>query len=323
MDDLTEFLQGISEDAPCGVFIESDESLEKRFVHLDQAMHPPLESIFEDDEGEGSAPDVVIDWADIVKQCSTLLCETRDLRIMVVLIRAAMHVDGLAGVCAAIEVLNFHIEEHWDSVFPESLSEDDDQWRVSCLNELNDRQVLKELETLPIFVMPDGAPFTLSQLLNAAGDSQRRAACLQASVNSVDVDTWREQLQIVLARLKNIESAVNRLQSAGYLDISPWSEPFEQLQGLLIDGGVPAAGRESASGASLFTGTVRSREEALQALDSVARYFYSHEPSSPVPLIVERARKLATMSFLDILNDVSPESRATLDLMEQGHDDED
>ncbi|CAA0095040.1 Uncharacterised protein [BD1-7 clade bacterium] len=322
MDDLTEFLQGISEDAPCGIFIESDEGLEKRFVHLDQAMHPPLESIFEDD-GDDSAPDVVIDWANIVEQCSTLLCDTRDLRIMVVLIRAAMHVDGLSGVCAAMEVLNFHIEEHWDSVFPESLCEDDEQWRVSCLQELNDRQVLKELETLPIFIMPDGDPFTLSQLLNASGDSQRRAACLQASVNSVDVDTWREQLLSMLALLQNIESAVNRLQSAGYLDLSPWSEPFEQLQHLLIDGGVPAAGRDSAGGTALFGGTVRSREEALQALDSVARYFYSHEPSSPVPLIVERARKLATMSFLDILNDVSPESRATLDLMEQGQDDED
>ena len=53
-------------------------------------------------------------------------------------------------------------------------------------------------------------------------------------------------------------------------------------------------------------GTVRSRDDVLLLLDRICLYYTNHEPSSPVPLILNRTKRLVTMSFLDILKDLTP-----------------
>lgn len=52
---------------------------------------------------------------------------------------------------------------------------------------------------------------------------------------------------------------------------------------------------------------VATREEAMHLLDIVCRYYEQYEPSSPLPLMLARARNLATKSFLEILQDLAPD----------------
>jgi type VI secretion system protein ImpA len=53
---------------------------------------------------------------------------------------------------------------------------------------------------------------------------------------------------------------------------------------------------------------VASRAQALGLLDSIQRYFRHAEPSSPVPMLCERARALAERDFMGVLEDVLPKS---------------
>jgi type VI secretion system protein ImpA len=53
---------------------------------------------------------------------------------------------------------------------------------------------------------------------------------------------------------------------------------------------------------------VVSRAQALAMLESVQRYFRHTEPSSPVPMLCERARVLAERDFMGVLEDVLPKS---------------
>lgn len=57
-------------------------------------------------------------------------------------------------------------------------------------------------------------------------------------------------------------------------------------------------------------GEIRSRQDAVAAMDRISRYFRNHEPSSPVPLLMERAKRLVDMDFLSILRDVAPDAVA-------------
>lgn len=52
-------------------------------------------------------------------------------------------------------------------------------------------------------------------------------------------------------------------------------------------------------------GEISSREEVLQAIDRIQDYYRQHEPSSPVPLLLQRARRLANMNFVDIVQDIA------------------
>jgi type VI secretion system protein ImpA len=54
-------------------------------------------------------------------------------------------------------------------------------------------------------------------------------------------------------------------------------------------------------------GPISTREDALYLLELVSTYFRSNEPSSPVPMLIDRAQRLARMEFLDILRDLAPE----------------
>jgi len=54
--------------------------------------------------------------------------------------------------------------------------------------------------------------------------------------------------------------------------------------------------------------SVHSREDVQQVLDAATRYFEIHEPSSPIPLLLRRAKRLINQDFVDILRDLAPDA---------------
>ena len=63
---------------------------------------------------------------------------------------------------------------------------------------------------------------------------------------------------------------------------------------------------ESAPGGPAPRYTVTSRAQAIGLLDQVHHYFRRSEPSSPVPMLCDRARALAERDFMGVLRDVLP-----------------
>jgi type VI secretion system protein ImpA len=55
-------------------------------------------------------------------------------------------------------------------------------------------------------------------------------------------------------------------------------------------------------------GPINSRGDAIRALDAVADYFRRNEPSSPIPLFVDRAKRLVAKDFLEVLADIAPDA---------------
>jgi type VI secretion system protein ImpA len=53
--------------------------------------------------------------------------------------------------------------------------------------------------------------------------------------------------------------------------------------------------------------SVGSRPEAIALLDQVRAFYRATEPTSPVPLLIERARTFAEQDFMSLLKDVLPE----------------
>ena len=55
----------------------------------------------------------------------------------------------------------------------------------------------------------------------------------------------------------------------------------------------------------ILVGTVKSRQDAIRALDAVAEFFRRTEPSSPIPMFLERAKRWCPRIF----SKCSPTSR--------------
>jgi type VI secretion system protein ImpA len=121
-----------------------------------------------------------------------------------------------------------------------------------------------------------------------------------------------------LEALKSIELAmVSRHGVQAAPDTRPLSDVMARMREIvarhihapaLPDGGAESGDGEPSAGG--VPGQIRSREDAIRSLDAVAEFFRRSEPSSPVPMFVDRAKRLIARDFLEVLAELAPDSLA-------------
>ncbi len=79
------------------------------------------------------------------------------------------------------------------------------------------------------------------------------------------------------------------------------------VEAAVADATEPSATRGSPPVAGA-PGAIRSRADVLAALEAIQQYYRSQEPSSPVPLLLQRASRFVNMSFVDIVHDIAGDS---------------
>ena len=52
---------------------------------------------------------------------------------------------------------------------------------------------------------------------------------------------------------------------------------------------------------------INNRDDVLRTLDRILAYYERQEPSSPVPMLLKRARKLVTADFAEIVRNLIPD----------------
>jgi type VI secretion system protein ImpA len=91
----------------------------------------------------------------------------------------------------------------------------------------------------------------------------------------------------------------------------------ENLKRRVVTEEVPAAAMPGEAGtvaapAGRLTGEIQSREDVVKTLEKICQYYARHEPSSPLPLLLTRAKRLASKSFLEIVQDLTPDALAQI-----------
>jgi len=80
-------------------------------------------------------------------------------------------------------------------------------------------------------------------------------------------------------------------------------------EGATEDGGGAMGG---GGGSIQISGAVRSRNDVVRMLDAICSYYDQVEPSSPVPLLLKRAKLLAKMGFVEAMQELN---LATIDTL--------
>jgi len=60
--------------------------------------------------------------------------------------------------------------------------------------------------------------------------------------------------------------------------------------------------------AKVKTTGIQTRQDVISEIDEICKYFEHYEPSSPVPFLLQRAKKLLSMNFMEILQDLTPDA---------------
>lgn len=341
--DVEKWLEPVSDDEPGG----SDLEYNPDFQALERlATGKPEQQI-----GSTIVPAEPPDWRAVRGKAMELLERTRDLRVALVLTRALLAVEGLPGFADGLRYLHGLLERHWEHVHPQLDPDDynDPTTRVNIIAGLvaaDSDDVLGLLRQAALARSRSFGVATLRDWLIHSGASSGTPVLTAETFDAVFREVAAEELQAAADSAHaafDLASAIERrlteqVGSGNAVDLSPLRTALKPCVQLLDErlaqrglgavaetGALPVAGEEPAeaggsaatgAGASGFVaGRISTRDDVLKALEAVCDYYTRHEPSSPVPILMERARRLVTMSFVDIMRNIAPDSLAQIDVL--------
>jgi type VI secretion system protein ImpA len=335
--ELDRLLEDISPDAPCGDNLEYDND----FVLLEQSTRGKPEQQF----GNTIIPAEEPDWAVVRRSTLDLLKRTRDLRVIEYLARASVRTHGYAGLNDALTLLRRSLERCWETLHPQLDPDDgnDPTARVNIIGSLCDAQtMLAAIRLAPLVQSRALGRFGLRDLSIASGETPAPAGMEAPPTMQMIDGAFREsaveELQATAEAIRSaaeqtraIESVLtDKVGASNAVSLDPLSavlkEAGKAIEARLaargvgvapVDGEAPAAANgHAANGAAPFAvaGQLQSREDVMRLLDKICEYYARQEPSSPVPLLLQRAKKLVPMDFMEIVKDLIPDAVATAEM---------
>jgi type VI secretion system protein ImpA len=207
--------------------------------------------------------------------------------------------------------------------------------RLSALTFLDNLQsLINPIRRAELVASPAHGRFSLRDIQIAAGklkaaqdEKTPQPAAIEAAFRECEIGQLRSALQAVeqsLQHAADIDSAW--AANAGSRDLAAnqltgvLQEIRRELQPKLashpdaVAEDIPATPGETEgaggarAGSPPFAGVIRSREDVIRVLDSACEYLTRHEPSSPVPLLLQRAKRLMVKDFLQIIQDLAPDA---------------
>jgi type VI secretion system protein ImpA len=267
-------------------------------------------------------------WGQIKEKSLDTLTRSKDLRVLAHLSAALLRTDGLPAFASTLTVASRWLESHWDEVHP-SLADNE---RLSAINCFGDsRAIIEGLRRAPLTSSRHHARVTLRALdilegraISRAGEPKISSGEVAAAFAEMPLDDLEWMATTVTGAIEGVASIERRMREAsgnGAPSIDLLSKDLTRVERLVrtelarrspsaADGKLGVASPEPMANvvapAGPVVGAIGSREDAVRALEAVAEYFHRHEPSSPIPLLVERAARLVSKSFLDVLADIAP-----------------
>jgi type VI secretion system protein ImpA len=322
--DVAALLAPVSDTATSGADLEYDAA----FLALEEASRGKAEQQFGDTLIAATEPD----WRTMKEQALLLFQRTRDLRVATALARAGARLDGFDGFARGLALVHGLLERQWDTVHPQldASDHDDPTMRLSALAPLADADTLiADLRAAPLAntrgsitvrqielafgkVDPIGGEASVTEagaLQGIAEASQHATGLLDAMLAAHEqvrgIDAILSE-KVGAARgpdLKLLRSVTEALAKAARAARGEAATAASEDQGA-ANGATPIA---RAGGASGTPGAIASRDDALKALDRVCDWIERHEPTNPAPLLIRRAKRLMTKSFMDIIRDLAPD----------------
>ncbi|MPZ18962.1 MAG: type VI secretion system protein TssA [Luteitalea sp.] len=317
-------LQPVTVDQPCGEDLEDTALLAsfdalRLFGQSTSLDAPP-------DPSERRKPP---EWDEIRANATEALSKSKDLRLLAYLGTALLRTDGLPAFLETLTVASRWLESYWGQVYP--LLDEDAIARRNALNCFADPMaVVERLRRVPLVDNRQHGTFSLRDIEIATGQAPMGTADVKADegqINAAFTEMPLDELEGLQQSVAGAVDALNRIDTLMLTEggpevvpsFDPLSAPLVRMNRLLR---AQLASRPDATHAddttaetdgeprpaAVAVGAIKSRQDAIRALDAVADYFRSNEPSSPIPLFLERAKRLVSKDFLEVLADIAPEA---------------
>ena len=328
MVNLERLLEPLSDGSPVGP--DLDRTHDPELVALEAAAQGKPERQF----GNKVYPAEEPDWNAVRAKSEALLLRSKDLRIAVLLARALTRLENLEGLAAGLRLITEILSRYWDSVHPALEEGDDATLRLYALAGLADPQAfLRDVRNASFIASPQLGKVSLRDILVAEGKLPplNGTSFTPAQIAGIAADAVKEQgpvLKAAITGLENLQALERLLDERGVLthEAAPDLRALKDLlqpaaavsakaladtNGAAIDRAASAGAAEAPAAPKepstmVQTGQITSRDDVIRVLDRVCEFMERTEPSSPAPLLIRRAQRLMSRSFMEIIQDLAP-----------------
>lgn len=308
----------------CGDDLEYDPD----FIELENISKPKEEQ----QVGDAVLAGEEVDFAKVGGLALGILERSKDLRAAVFLAEACLHTEGFVPFERVLAYISGAVEQYWGCVYPELDEDDDDDptMRVNALRGLvGPDTVLRAVRRAPLTESRAMGRFSLRDISIAdgeispgEGESPIDHANISAAFQDTDDETMaaiREAVSKARAHVKTITAVFDEKVGALGPDFSELDKVLYQAQNAISnvlggnDGAEAQAADESADAgvapagqvARPISGGINTRDDVTRMIDKICEYYARSEPSSPVPVLLQRARRLVAADFVTIMKDMA------------------
>jgi len=338
--DIDSLLAPVSAENPTGDNLEYDSA----FLELERAAQPKPDQQM----GGTIIPGEPINAVAVHKQATELFVKTKDLRVTCYLVQALALARGFAGLVDGLGLIEGIIERYWPGVHPQLDPDDNDAtMRVTALSWLNTPSLLTGLRNAPLIASRAFGPLGLREVAIARGEAPQPTTgpkyephMIEAALDEFTFETASAVEQVLTrgqALLHAIEANFDK-QAKVSPDFAPLKRVLQQAVSVLRprievlqqemaeraaeqQAADATPGEASAPARRSISGEISTREDVLKMIDKICAYYARHEPSSPLPLLLKRCRRLVPMSFKEIVGDLAPDALAKVELITGKSDD--
>ncbi|WP_201413364.1 type VI secretion system protein TssA [Mesorhizobium sp. J8] len=367
MIDLALWLNPLNGENPSGEDLRNDPA----FHELERLTEPQLK-VVHDGNGKPTSQSSPVDWAAVLERAEELRSRGRDLRLLVIVVRALAGEEGLAGLAQGLTLIARTFDQHWDTMHPalraNAPPRDAALRRINALLDLQNAQegLLANLRGTVFFSPRQVGPISGRDLEQGALDErvmlQEAASGLNAAekaalasahnqlLNRVragcaaQIDQAGEAMISLLADARAAIAALDAVDAAlnarieGHGATVPELKKFLQRllttlernsgAGATANGAAkpapqaaaePATPARNGHGAETMASVaspveasaglperINSRDEVVKCLDLVVAFYDRTEPSSPIPHLARRVRRMVHMDFVELMEDLAP-----------------
>ena len=337
MDYDQEIISDIAGDSVCGVNLEDDSGFQNFFF---ESQGTP-----ERFDGQSTIAAEPPEWRTVKKQAIEYLDKTRDLKLISVLAQSVLNTEGLFKFEQCLSGLSQQVQTHWQEVFP-ALDEDDGDplERISALGHLCDKDfVINVIRQLPIAnskvlgnvtlqkiekaVSPGGTKeegdLELPQIIGIfkESDTEQNTAtytvvnqCIShlSDINKAFIEQAGNEYSVNFDKtVEVLTSLANSLKKYGDLRlevVTQADESSDTSESAQQNGDMPSGSSSISTSFSDSNMKLSTRSDVERCFGLILSYYQECEPSSPVPILVGRAKKLVNSDFLDIVKDIFPDA---------------
>jgi len=320
MTTTKDYLAPISEADPCGI----DISYQPAFLELDSMILGKPETQF----SEAVKPE----WKLVLARCEDLMEVSKDLRVATIFVLVRLQTGGLQEMGKAVELLAGWIRTYWDSIFPRLDPTDkfDPLERMNILSALTSPigtfgdsfRFIERLGEAPLAQSATMGKLSLKDILQTdSGKNESGTFAHSQAVAAAFLDTPVEQLLETRDGLKRAQTGVREisafLHEIDVIDTAPDFSLLLDRLAIMEKQLVPYVKAESAASeeigavavsAARTAEGIHTRSDVTSMIDLICAYYADHEPSSAVPLLLQRARRLVHAGFLEALEEIAPDS---------------